>query len=85
MRDDQDATWRKRVGSYRILLDLNSEERIVEVQNFHRRASKTYRKRQNGTVGRGQGMSVVHTPVDAGLKYADAPDMAFVLRVSGAI
>ncbi len=45
MRDYEDAAWRKRVGSYRILFDLNFEERLIEVQDIDRRTSKTYRKR----------------------------------------
>ena len=45
MRDYQDAAWRKRVGSYRILFDLNFEERLIEVQDIDRRTSKTYRRR----------------------------------------
>ena len=31
MRDYQGAAWRKQVGSYRILFDLNFEERLTEV------------------------------------------------------
>lgn len=37
------ASWRRRVGAYRILFDLNLELRPIEVIEIVRRTSTTYR------------------------------------------
>ncbi len=37
--------WRRRVGDYRILYDLNPAERLITVQHIARRTTTTYRRR----------------------------------------
>ena len=39
---DQDNSWRRRAGDYRIFYDIKAEEKIVEVTWVERRTSKTY-------------------------------------------
>jgi mRNA-degrading endonuclease RelE of RelBE toxin-antitoxin system len=36
------ATWRRRVGSYRILFDVHAKQAIVDVLEIVRRSSTTY-------------------------------------------
>ncbi len=38
--------FRRRVGSYRILFDMYTTERLVEVHDIRRRSEKTYRKKR---------------------------------------
>jgi len=38
----QSISWRRRVGSYRILYDLHFEQRLIEVTAIVRRTSTTY-------------------------------------------
>jgi mRNA-degrading endonuclease RelE of RelBE toxin-antitoxin system len=38
--------FRRRVGSYRILFDIYTAERLVEVHDIRRRSEKTYRKKK---------------------------------------
>lgn len=35
-------TWRRRVGNYRILYDINVNEKLIEVRIIKRRSSNTY-------------------------------------------
>jgi len=37
--------WRRRVGDYRILYDLDLAERLITVQHIARRTTTTYRRR----------------------------------------
>jgi len=37
--------WRRRVGDYRILYDLDRAERLITVQHIARRTTTTYRRR----------------------------------------
>jgi mRNA-degrading endonuclease RelE of RelBE toxin-antitoxin system len=37
--------WRRRVGDYRILYDLDPAERLITVQHIARRTTTTYRRR----------------------------------------
>lgn len=39
---DQDNSWRRRVGNYRIFYDIKMEEKVIEVTWVERRTSKTY-------------------------------------------
>lgn len=39
---NQPATWRRRVGSYRVFFDLHPDSRTVDVLEIVRRTSKTY-------------------------------------------
>ena len=39
---DEDDTWRRRVGSYRILYEVYTPKEIVYVSEIRRRTSKTY-------------------------------------------
>ena len=36
------ATWRRRVGNYRIFFDVDVEELLVDVTDIRRRTSTTY-------------------------------------------
>ena len=38
--------WRRRVGPYRILYDLDPAERLITVQHIARRTTTTYRRRR---------------------------------------
>ena len=45
MRDFDEAAWKRRVGSYRILFDIYDGTKIIHVVDIDRRTSKSYRKR----------------------------------------
>ena len=38
----EDNTWRRRVGDYRIIYDVNPKKNLVEVRIIKRRSSNTY-------------------------------------------
>ncbi len=40
--DGEKNTWRRRVGSFRILYDVNIGLKLVEIRKIKRRASNTY-------------------------------------------
>ena len=39
---DQENSWRRRVGNYRIFYDIKIKEKIIQVTWVERRVSKTY-------------------------------------------
>ena len=42
----QPATWRRRVGNWRIFFDVYPNLRLIEVPNVERRTTTTYRRRR---------------------------------------
>lgn len=39
---EQENSWRRRIGNYRIFYDIKMKEKIIEVTWIERRTSKTY-------------------------------------------
>ena len=42
---DEENTWRRRLGAYRIFYEIHPLERVIYVFRVERRTSKTYKKR----------------------------------------
>jgi mRNA interferase RelE/StbE len=43
LEDVQVASYRHRVGNYRILFDIDDENRVIEILDIRRRSESTYR------------------------------------------
>jgi len=42
---NESAAWRRRVGDWRILFDLDPDHRLVDIVDIRRRTTTTYRRR----------------------------------------